>query len=242
VSVHDVSPSALDEVRWLLARLDEAGVRRRVLKVIPAPGGAELAAGSELVELLRGEDAAGSEIVQHGYTHRTAGPIGGSALDALRARAFARDDAEFLSLEPAAARERLRAGRAVLEGLGLEVRGFCAPGWLSPGWLNGILAEEGFAYAIGLLQVTDLDTGRHRTVPAFGYMGADALQERLVGLGGDTSLALHRWISDRVPHLRVFLHPRGARTSDRCARALHWIRRLAAEGQVATYADLMAST
>lgn len=240
VAVHDVAPSSLDEVRWLLARLDELGIRRRVLKAIPAPEGVEIDPQSEVAGLLRDEQAAGSEIVVHGYTHRTAGPLRGSPLDTTRARLFAPDDAEFLSLDRNEAARRLARGRAVLEDAGLAVKGFCAPGWLAPSAIDGLAAEQGYAYVIGLVRIADLARRTTRTVPPFGYMGADRTQERLVGIGGDTSLSLHHWLGDRVPHVRAFLHPSGASTSDVAARTLERIARLAAHEPVVTYAQLLA--
>lgn len=241
VSIHDVAPASLDDVRWLLSRLDELGVRPRVLKVIPAPDGQELDPGSEVVALLRAEQEAGGEIVAHGYTHRTAGPFRGSYWDTTRARLFAPDDAEFLSIDPAEAERRLVRGRDLLTGAGLEAAGFCAPGWLAAGWVDEAAARAGFSHVIGLLRIADFARQRHRTVPAFGYMGADRTQERLVGIGGDTSLGLHRFLRDQFPHLRAFLHPAGARTSDDCARRLERIAELAEHEPVGTYRTLLGS-
>ena len=239
VSVHDVAPRWIGEVRWLLARLDELGVTNRVLKVVPADEGHELAPDAELADLLRTEQDHGSEIVQHGYTHRAVGAFRGSALDELRARLFAADDAEFLSVGRGVAQTRLRDGRAALERAGLEVRGFCAPSWLAAPWLDDLLEQEGYRYSIGLLRIADFARRRHRTVPAFGYMGAGTVQERLVSVGGDTSIGLHRWLPDQFPHLRAFLHPRLASTSPEAARTLGWIKRVAGREPVTTYAALL---
>jgi uncharacterized protein len=241
VSIHDVAPSSLDDVRWLLSRLDELGVRPRVLKAIPAPGGQEIEPDSEVVDLLRAEQEAGSEIVVHGYTHRTAGPFGGSYWDTTRARLFAPDDAEFLSLEPGEAERRLARGRELLTQAGLAADGFCAPGWLAARWVDEAAARAGFTHVIGLLRIADFTRQRRRTVPAFGYMGADRTQERLVGVGGDTSVGLHRFLRDQFPHLRAFLHPAGARTSEDCARTLERIAALAASEPVGTYRVLLDS-
>jgi predicted deacetylase len=240
VAIHDVAPVSVDEVRWLLARLDGMGVRTRVLKAIPAPDGVELDPASAVAELLRAEQAAGSEIVAHGYTHHTAGPLRGSLLDTTRARLFARDDAEFLSVDRGEAARRLVRARQTLERAGLRIAGFCAPGWLAPAELDELAAQAGYAYVIGLVRLADLARRRTRTVPAFGYMGADRAQERLVGIGGDTAVSLHRWLRDQVPHLRAFLHPRGASTSADAARTLARIARIAEHERLGTYSDLLS--
>lgn len=212
---------------------------KRVLKVVPADDGDELGADAELAELLRQEQANGSEIVQHGYTHRTVGAFRGSTLDEVRARLFAAEDAEFISVDRDLARTRLRDGRVALERAGLEVHGFCAPGWLAAPWLDDLLEEEGYRYSIGLLRVADFARRRHRTVPAFGYMGAGTVQERLVSLGGDTSIGLHRWLTGELPHLRAFVHPQRASSSADCSRVLGWIGRIAANESVTTYSALL---
>jgi hypothetical protein len=210
-----------------------------VLKVVPAPDGIELDPDGEVAVLLRAEQASGSEIVVHGYTHRTAGPLRGSVIDTARARAFAPDDAEFLSVEIAEATRRLRAGREALERAGLHATAFCAPGWLAPAWIGEAAATAGFGCVIGLVRVADLGRRRTRSVPAFGYLGADWLQERLAGVGGDTSIALHRWLPDRLPDLRAFLHPSHAQISPACARTLERIGRTVAREPAGTYADLL---
>ena len=60
VSVHDVAPGTLEEVRYLLRRLDAIGVGRRVLKVVPAATDGGLAGNPELLALLGEEVALGS--------------------------------------------------------------------------------------------------------------------------------------------------------------------------------------
>ncbi len=240
VAIHDVSPQRLGEVRWLLERLDETAVRPRVLKVIPAFDGVELGPDGELAELLRSEQERGSEIVVHGYTHRSAGPLRGSPVTLARARLFAPDDAEFLSLDREEAARRLRRGREVLEAAGLRVSGFCAPGWLAPAWIDEAARAAGYDHVLGLIRIADLARDRVRFVPTFGYMGSDRLQERLVAMGGDTSISLNRWLGSQLPDLTGFLHPAGAPSSVAAARTIGRIAELARRHTVTTYADLLA--
>ena len=239
VAIHDVDLAALDEVRWLLARLDQAALRPRVLLVVPARDGVELAPDSELMDLLRAEQGAGSEIAVHGYTHRAEGPILGSGPAALRARLFAPADAEFLTISREEARRRLARGREVIESAGLRVSGFCAPGWLAPAWLDETAREAGYGYVIGMVRIADLVRARSRYVPGFGYMGADAVQERLVGVGGDVSVSLNRWLGEQVPHLTAFLHPARAPLAPEAARTLERIAGLATHLPLATYTALL---
>lgn len=240
VAIHDVAPARLDEVRWLLDRLDAAGLRPRVLAVVPAPDGDELAPDGELAELLRTEQAQGSEIVVHGYTHRSAGRLRGDPITVARARLFAPHDAELLTIDRAEGERRLRRGRELLEAAGLHATGFCAPGWLAPSWLEAAARATGYGSLIGMVRIVDLAHDAARIVPAFGYMGADAVQERLVGIGGDASVGLNRWLGGRFPDLSAFLHPTGAPESADAARTLERIVRTARRLSPGTYRQLLA--
>lgn len=236
VSVHDVAPSSARDVRWLLDRLDEIGVAPRVLKAIPLEGGTDrLERDAALVDLLQRESAAGSEIVLHGFTHRASGRLRGSAASRLRARLSAGDSAEFLTLAPTQAAERVAAGRAVLDRIGLDAAGFCAPGWLSTPELDGVLAAAGFRYLLTFASLRDLRTGRARSIPALGYMGAGRAQEGLVGIERRLLLAGRR----AFPVLRVFLHPSGARQAPACRATLRALEALRRERRPVTYADLL---
>lgn len=238
ISVHDVGPSNLAAVRWLLDRLDALGVGSRVLKVIPNESGrAPIAEDRDLVALLREEAAHGSEIVLHGYTHRVAGALHGSALDRLKALLFAGGSAEFLSLSKEEAAERVEAGQAALEEVGLHPIGFCAPGWLGDGDLRGLLRQRGFRYCLTFAAVHDLRRGARWTIPAVGYMGAGPIQERLVGV----ERALVVGGSAALPVLRVFLHPQGAERSAACAAVLGALERLLRRRTPVSYAALLGA-
>jgi uncharacterized protein len=237
VSIHDVAPPWLAEVRWLLAALDDLGVRPRVLKVTPLDAGRyPLEACPELVALLRAEVAAGSEVVLHGYTHRVAGPLRGPLPGRLRARLFAGTVAEFQSLDVAAMTERLSRGRDDLGRLGLAPSGFCAPGWCADPALPALLRTLGFRYTVGMASLWDLTADRRVSTPWYGYMGAGAAHEALLAVGGRLGLAAGR----DFPVVKVFLHPQGAPGSPACRRVFRTLRRLLRERRATTYGQLLA--
>jgi predicted deacetylase len=237
VAIHDVAPSTLGEVEWLLRRLDALGVDRRVLKVVPAEPGA--GDDAPLVALLRREAERGSEIVLHGWTHRAdAPPRGGSLADRLRARAFAAEAAELLALPDDEVRHRVAAGCDWLARHGLSAVGYCPPGWLATDGLIPALGDAGFRYLVTLRGLRDLRRRRTITLPPEGYMGAGAVQERLVRLGG-TVLSRPLRVLLRVPAHRVFLHPQAASRSAACAAALTRLARIARDHRPIVYADLL---
>jgi hypothetical protein len=237
IAIHDVTPSLAADVRYLLDACDAMGARPLTLKVIPNEDGRnDIREHPEFARLLARESAAGSEIVLHGYTHRAAHPIRGLGPRQVRGRLFARTAAEFLTLDCRQTRERLLAGRRILQDAGLDPRGFCAPGWLASPHLQHQLRDCGFQYYVSMLAVHDVIDGRRVWTPWIGYMGAGPVQERLARLGGDVWSTRGR----TAPVLKVFLHPQEARKSVDCARILQRIPRLIATRRIVSYGSLVA--
>jgi predicted deacetylase len=237
VAIHDVAPSNADGVRWLVGELDRTGVGKRVFKVVPRWKGREtLADDARLVDLLRSEQARGSEVVAHGLTHASSGPMRGSWGTRARARLFAAHDAEFVCYATDDAFAAARRARDELGELGLSARGFCAPGWLAGPGIDGVLASVGFEYAVKFAGITDLRHQRWLRAPAVGYMGAGSFAERLTGL--ENALTLHWPFEPRI--LRLFLHPQNAPNSAACAAALRALPQLAAGRDLVTYAELLS--
>lgn len=232
VEVHDVCASRLRSAKAILHQLDVVGARPRVLLVIPAeistPDG-------ELVDLLRRELAAGSEIVLHGFDHQATGRFHGRPHDVLRARWFAPRDAEFLELDQREARRRLEEGRSRLAACGLSVPGFCAPGWLEPAWLPALLGELGFDYDIGMSVLRDLRRGASRRLPWVGEVGVGGVHGALVALGGSAS----RLGRVDAP-LKVFFHARPeVASADR--RVLTILERELHARRAVCYSSILAS-
>ena len=237
VSIHDVMPSLEREVRYLLDALDAVGARPRVLKVVPnADGREDLRASARLSRLIADEAAAGSEIVLHGYTHRATGRLRGPLSTRLRARLFAGDAAEFLTLDRSEMIRRLRAGRETLREIGVGPAGFCAPCWLAAPDMPGALAECGFRYYISMNTLIDLAGGRQVRTPWVGYMGAGGTQERLIGGVGRAYVTAVAG----APVVKVFLHPQKAIGARACGDAVRLLAHLLRVRQPTTYAALLA--
>lgn len=237
VSIHDVAPAYTAEVVWLLRQLDAIDAVPRSLLVIPYERGQDdVRQSAELVALLQEEQARGSEIVLHGYTHRRAGAWRGSPLTIARAAGFARHVAEFASLDWQEQRDRLLRGRQLLAEIGLQTSVFCPPGWLHTGELPDLLREIGFRALVEMLWLHDVECRRRVVTPWFGYMGAGVLNETLTQLG---AIALTPWrTSARV--LSVFFHPQGASRSRVCAHTLQMLAQVLDRGaRPMTYAQVL---
>jgi hypothetical protein len=181
VSLHDVAPPFEDAIRTQLALLAAIGVRRVTLKVVPNWHGAyPLSASASFVDLLRAQVAAGSQLALHGFEHqpRQRRSLHGPWLTRLRARLFAGNAAECLTLSSDETEDALRRGLAGFEQVGLpRPTMFCAPGWLHTAETEHALTRAGFRYLIDMFAVRDLWTHRRIWTPAIGYMGAAMGQE-----------------------------------------------------------------
>ena len=210
VSLHDVAPPFEAAIRAQLALLAPAGVRRVALKVVPNWHGAHpLSESPSLIALLHEQLAVGSQIVLHGFTHQPHGgrPFRGPWLSRTRARLFAGDAAEFLTLSADEAAAALRQGIAAFERAGLpRPDTFCAPGWLHNAEAVAALKREGFRYLIDMFVVRDLWEGRSVWTPPVGYMGGGPRQE----LGVQILNGIVRQTALRAaPVAKVYLHPQG---------------------------------
>ncbi|HEU0027969.1 MAG TPA: DUF2334 domain-containing protein [Ktedonobacterales bacterium] len=230
VSLHDVAPPFEAAIRAQLALLATVGVRRVALKVVPNWHGAYPLSGSpSLIALLHEQLAAGSQIILHGFEHQPYGsrPFHGPWLSRTRARLFAGDTAEVLTLPADEAVAALRQGIAAFERAGLpRPDTFCAPGWLHNAEAVAALKREGFRYLIDLFVVRDLWARRNIWTPAVGYMGAGPRQEMgvqiLNGIVQQTALRA-------APVAKVYLHPQrdptGAIVRQRVAELARMIER-----------------
>lgn len=234
VSIHDVCPDTLPEVRWLLDRLNEMHLRPRSLLVIPwSRGTDDLTRFPDLCDILLDEVRQGSEIVLHGYTHQRADALRGPYMTRARAALFAHSVAEFVSIPWTEQRARLLAGRAALAAIGVKPVGFCPPGWLYTHELPDLLREQGFHFLVDMVRVVDVRTQRVIATPCAGYVGAGPVHEALVGLF--TSF-LAPWRA-RSAVVSVFLHPQHAPHRAACARTLRHLAVLLSERKPVTYGD-----
>lgn len=241
VSLHDVAPPFEAAIRTQIGLLASVGVRRLALKVTPDWHGASaLHDAPSLVELLRAQVAAGSQLIMHGYTHqaRAGSALQGPWLTRTRGRLFAVDAAECLTLSSEEAEEALRCGLAEFERAGLpRPTMFCAPGWLHNAATEAALRRTGFRYMIDMFLVRDLWTQRRIWTPAVGYMGAAPGQEMGVRA---LNVMIQRAALPSASVAKVYLHPQ----HDPAGPIVrHWLvalqRMIERDGwQPATYAEV----
>jgi predicted deacetylase len=159
VAVHGIEPATFERCAVIRDWLDDHGVDRVTLLVIPArdlhPVGERC---PEMVQWLSERRRAGDSIAQHGFQHvrhRT----DGSARRMLT-RAHGHRTGEFVGLDDEETRRAVHAGWRVLKLAGIEPDGFVAPAYAYTAALRQTLGHR-FRWWAGLLRV-------HRTEPQLG--------------------------------------------------------------------------
>ncbi len=141
VAIHDVEPATFERCALIRDWLDDLGVARVTLLVIPAPQLHPFPARSpELTNWLLDRVDAGDAVAQHGLQHRRTAPP--SPLTRPLRQCQGGRAAEFPGLDAKATIATVEAGLHVLTRAGLQPRGFVAPGYAYTGPLRAHLAKR----------------------------------------------------------------------------------------------------
>jgi predicted deacetylase len=209
LSIHDVTPAHEDRIRRLIALIERhAGAHRYAMLVVPEfHGDWPIAQFPDFQRWLRGLAEAGVEMFLHGWSHRDDAVHQGAA-DRGKATMMTAGEGEFLGLDLAEAKRRLRAGRALLEDVvGGPLAGFVAPAWLYGEGAMRALAEEGFALAEDHMKVWRPADGtvvaRGPVITYASRTPARLASSLMVSKGATLALG---WMRD----LRLAVHPADA--------------------------------
>ncbi len=151
VALHDIEPATFERCALLRDWLDEHGVDRVTLLVIPARDLHPLGERSpEMVSWLSARRRAGDSIAQHGFRHEQLrrGELSRQTLTHARGRRAA----EFVGLDGGETRRAVNAGWRLLKLAGVEPDGFVAPAYAYTPALRQALAPK-FRWWAGLLRL-----------------------------------------------------------------------------------------
>ncbi len=198
LSIHDVMPSTLDKVTDLTRKLEQYGLPRATLLVIPGAGWrpAERARLTRLVE-------AGHPLAGHGWTHqatRIDGPY-----HWLHSRLVSAQAAEHLCLDEHGVAALIHGCHAWFGAHDLPSPEHYVP----PAWAMGRLPKERlaalpFRYYEFAQGIYDSHTERFFTVPVIGF---EARGGRLRTLTLRVWNQLNQWSAPWMGGLRVAIHP-----------------------------------
>jgi predicted deacetylase len=151
VALHDIEPATFERCALLRDWLDEHGVDRVTLLVIPARDLHPLGERSpEMVSWLSARRRTGDSIAQHGFRHEQLrrGELSRQTLKHARGRRTA----EFVGLDGEETRRAVNAGWRLLKLAGVEPDGFVAPAYAYTPALRRALAPK-FRWWAGLLRL-----------------------------------------------------------------------------------------
>ncbi len=190
VALHGIEPATFERCAVIRDWLDDHGVDRVTLLVIPArdlhPVGERSPA---MAQWLCERRHAGDSIAQHGFQHAPARGDGPGQW--LRAGARGHRNGEFVGLDEEETRRAVHAGWRLLKLAGVEPDGFVAPAYAYTAALRQTLGGR-FRWWASLLRV-------HRTQAQFGPSSdGDGRAQVRVGLPGTRPAALSPALSPTV--------------------------------------------
>ena len=203
VSVHDVTPAHAGRVAAVLALLEEFGVTRYAVLVVPNWHGEwPLGAHPDFTTMLRERQHAGAEVLLHGLRHDEA-ESRRTLLHHIRAWGRTAREAEFLTLDADEAARRVDRGLEILRTVGLDPAGFVPPAWFHGKGLGEVLATRGLEVTEDAFSVVRVADGQRFRAPAVQW----STRRRWRALAGVGIAAVRRPIDRPRLLLRLAIHP-----------------------------------
>jgi predicted deacetylase len=202
VTIHDVTPALQPRVETLWRMCAERGVKPGLLIVPEWHGSSPVERDPAFGAWVRARAEDGAEIFLHGERHDEAG-LPRTWRDDFRAYGRTNKEGEFLTLDYAAARERIDRGLERLRSIGLEPIGFVPPAWLAKPDTHQAVKDAGLA-------VSEDDTAiyAHRTDVAFASPVVRWSARGAFRAWGSVVQERSRWILQRrAAVVRIALHP-----------------------------------
>jgi predicted deacetylase len=248
VAVHDVTPAHARRLDVLYHLLDELGVRRYALLVVPNWHGAwPLADYPEFAAALReratregrgggGGGGGGTEIVLHGWRHDEVG-LPRPVTHRLRTLGRTAREGEFASLPPVEAAARIARGIATLRDVGLEPLGFVPPAWLARPSLPQVVRDEGLKFTEDTRDLLLVNGRESERVPAPATCWST--RRRWRAAGSVVVAALRLRLERTRPLVRIALHPTDADVPGVLASCRRTLAALLERRVVTTYGELL---
>src|SRR6266478_2654192 len=204
VSVHDVAPSTKPIADKIISELTAKGIRHCSLLVVPNyhHQGASMQ-DRQFVSWLRNLEAAGNEIVIHGYFHERPRQARQSFLEKFVTQFYTQGEGEFYDLGYDEAFRRIKSGRDEFRNSGLKPRGFVAPAWLLSAEAERAARDAELEYTTRLRTLRDLRSGEEFPVRSIGYSVRSRWRRAISRAWNAT---LFRLLKGN-PLLRISIHP-----------------------------------
>jgi predicted deacetylase len=224
VSIHDVTPALQPNVIRLWDLCSRHGLAPALLVVPNWHGRWPLEEHSSFIDWIRARAGEGAEVVLHGERHDEMG-LPRTLWESCRAWGKTDGEGEFLSLDAAAARDRLNRALQRLRKLGLEPTGFVPPAWLAGEATHQAAAAAGLRFTEDTRCIRLLSSGQQVKSPVVRWSARTPMRA-----WGSAAVAGARWTFQRSSAWpRIALHP-GDLDHEVTARSIgrtleRWLRR-----------------
>jgi predicted deacetylase len=237
VSLHDVAPITREKIARIVDELAPLGVRCCSLLVVPNyhQRGSSVA-DPEFVRWLRQLEAAGHEIVMHGYYHARPVSERENLRDRMITRVYTNREGEFYDLPYDEAFRRISQARDEFRNAGLKPHGFIAPAWLLSSEAERAARDCELEYTTRLRTVRDLRHGHTYVSRSLVYSVRTQLRRNL---SRAWNAALFRRCKFS-PLLRISVHPPDLDYPRVWKQITRFVRAAAQERTVTTYGDWIA--
>lgn len=200
ISIHDVMPGTLHDVRATLDLLAAVEIRQVSLLVVPGVTWSE-----EDLTVLRALDAEGHELVAHGWQHETRPR---RPLHRLHAMLISRNAAEHLSLSADDIARLMCLSQRWFEEHALQIPDtYIPPAWALGGLSRSVMASLPYSTIETLsgVHVKQKNGGYHlQLMPLLGFEADSTLRVRFLSDWNRLQLSLSRRLSSPP---RIALHP-----------------------------------
>jgi predicted deacetylase len=236
VSLHDVAPTTWDVCKEIVAELQHHGIRACSLLVVPNyhRSGSSLA-NQPFVSWLQHLEAAGHEIVIHGYFHERPRRANESLTERFVTQIYTQDEGEFFDLDYDESRRRITSAREEFEGVGLKPHGFVAPAWLLGSEAERAAGDAGMEYTTRLSSVRDLRTGDTFNARSLVYSARNGWR-RSASLCWNGALAQ---VFQNAPLMRLSIHPLDRAYPAIWQQIIRLLKKMSVDRTLTTYRDWM---
>ena len=211
ISIHDVMPETLPQVRSILAELPDHCHTNLTLLIVPG----RLWSSSD-IEQLRSWQARGYSLAGHGWTHQAREIT--SFYHRLHSALISRNVAEHLALSRDELRHLLRNNHRWFQDHGLEVPDFYVP----PAWAMGKLGSDDlqaspFRFFENIGGIYDARSRKFVSLPLIGFEADTLVRSQYLRVWNVVSYL----IGSRIKPLRIAIHPHDFQL--RLAEQLRWM-------------------
>ena len=232
------APPYLNELMHISAWLDDHKVSPRCIKVIPNYLGRwNILGHKDFLTWLREERDKGSEIIQHGYSHREKEKAK-TLSKGFKDRFITRQNAEFKNADYEQASSAIKDGQNILEEANVSCSGFTSPTWYQSRETDKALKDCGFSYYTSYSWILGCRTEKNVRSSAMGDLGLDFPLGPMNILGNACMAATGFRCS---PLARIVLHPQRPRHRRPYIHAVNSILKLARKRELVTYEQYMDS-